>query len=152
MSSTWRGQPRYPSIYGVQTLNFRIYFTNYHSYSCWGPWFSFGYPLVLLAQGGDNHTIMMHLPGTHRRRTRGVLKPSCTQKSKSRTGGFLGGKLTSNHGLFFSYEGQQGATNGHDSLGCFSEIHKALDGWMLARTAQSLYRHGPQHSIFLNSV
>ena len=48
------------------------------------------------------------------RRARGVLHP-CALESKARTGSFLREKLISNHGLFSSYEGQQGAANGQDS-------------------------------------
>ena len=52
---------------------------------------------------------------------------------------------------FSSYEGQQGAANGHDS-GAFSEMHRALDGWMLARAqaspAQGLHHHGPRYLNF----
>ena len=61
-------------------------------------------------------------------------------------------RLISNHDLFFSYEGQQGAANGQDSWGCFSGMHRALGGWMLARApaspAQGLHLHGSRYSIF----
>ena len=48
-----------------------------------------------------------------RRRARGVLNP-CARESKARTGRFLREKLMSDHGLFSSYEGQQGAANGQN--------------------------------------
>ena len=53
-----------------------------------------------------------------RRRARGVLNP-CARESKARTGRFLRKKLISDHGLFSSYEGQQGTANGQDSWGVF---------------------------------
>ena len=39
----------------------------------------------------------------------------CARESKARTGRFLTEKLISDHSLFSSYEGQQGAANGQDS-------------------------------------
>ena len=58
----------------------------------------------------------------------------------------------SDHSLFSSYEGQQGAVNGQDSSGFFRGMHRALDGWMLARApaspAQSLHHHGPRYFNF----
>ena len=56
------------------------------------------------------------------------------------------------HGLFFSYEGQQGGANGK-IRGTFSkDMHRTLDGWMLAHTpaspAQGIYFHGPQYFNF----
>ena len=80
-----------------------------------------------------------------RRRIRGVLNP-CARELKARTGRFLREKLISDHGLFSSFEGRRGAANGQDSWG-FSGMHRALDGWMLARApaspAQGLHHHGP---------
>ena len=52
------------------------------------------------------------------RRPRGVLNP-CARESKAGTGRLLREKLISDHGLFFSYEGQQGGANGQDSWGFF---------------------------------
>ena len=79
----------------------------------------------------------------------------CARKSKARTGRILRVKLISDHGLFSSYEGQQGATNGQDSW-VLSGMHRALDGWMLARTrvspVQGLHHHDLGISIFLISV
>ena len=87
-----------------------------------------------------------------RRRGRGVLTP-CARESKVRIGRFLRGKVISDHGMFSSYEDQQGAANGQDSCGIFSGMRRALDGWMLARApaspAQDLHRrHGPQYFNF----
>ena len=48
-----------------------------------------------------------------RRRARGVLNP-CAPESKAQRGEFLRDKLISDHGLFSSYESQQGAANGRD--------------------------------------
>ena len=45
-----------------------------------------------------------------------MLNP-CALESKARTGRFLREKLISNHSLFPSYEGQQGARNGQGSWG-----------------------------------
>ena len=47
-----------------------------------------------------------------------MLNP-CARESKARTGRFLRQKLISDHGLFSSYEGQQGVANGQDSWGIF---------------------------------
>ena len=49
-----------------------------------------------------------------RRRARGVLNP-CAPESRRESGDFLRKKLTSDHGLFSYYEGQQKAANGQDS-------------------------------------
>ena len=59
----------------------------------------------------------------------------------------------SDHGLYFSNEGQQRAANGQISCGVFQGyMHMALDGWVLARVAaslaQGLPRHGPRYFIF----
>ena len=43
----------------------------------------------------------------------------CARESKARTGRFLRKKLISDHGLFSSYEGRQGAAMGQDSWGFF---------------------------------
>ena len=55
-------------------------------------------------------------------------------------------KLISDHGRFYSYDGQQRAANGEDSWGRFSGMCRALDGWMLARApaspVQGLYHDG----------
>ena len=57
----------------------------------------------------------------------------------------------SDHGRFSSYEGLQGAANVQDSWG-FSRMHRALDGWMLARApaspAQGLHHDGPRYFYF----
>ena len=93
-----------------------------------------------------------------RQRVRGVLNPRA-RESKARAGRFRRGKLISNHGLFSYYEGQQGAANGQDLCGVFSGMHRAVDGWMLARApaspAQGLHRAmdlGISISIFLHDV
>ena len=59
----------------------------------------------------------------------------------------------SDHGIFSSYEGEQGATNGQDLWGFFRDAYRALDGWMLARApaspAQGLHHHhGPWYFDF----
>ena len=59
----------------------------------------------------------------------------------------------SDHGLFFSYESQQGAVNRQDSLGVSQGyIYGALDDWVLAcaptSPAQSFRHHGPRYFNF----
>ena len=49
-----------------------------------------------------------------------MLNP-CPRESKARTGRFLREELISDHGLFSSYEGLQGASNGQDSWGFFRD-------------------------------
>ena len=57
----------------------------------------------------------------------------------------------SNHGHFSSYEGHKERRTGK-IRGAFSRMHRALDGWMLARApaspAQGLHHHGPRHLFF----
>ena len=64
----------------------------------------------------------------------------------------------SDHGLISSYEGHKERRTGK-IRGAFSGMHRALDGWMLARApappAQGLHHHGPRYFnflIFLQSV
>ena len=77
------------------------------------------------------------------------------RESKARTGRFLREKLISNHGLFSSYEGQRGPTRSGEQakfVGRFSWMHRASNGWMLARapasSAQGLHHHGPRYFNF----
>ena len=57
----------------------------------------------------------------------------------------------SNHGHFSSYEGHKEWRTGK-IRGAFSRMHRALDGWMLARAlaspAQGLHHHGPRYFNF----
>ena len=80
-----------------------------------------------------------------------MLNP-CARESKARTRKFLREKLISDHGLFSSDEGLQGAANWQHSWGIFQRMHRALDGWMLFRAqaspAQGLHRHGARHFNF----
>ena len=82
----------------------------------------------------------------NRRRARGGLNP-CARESKARTGRFLRGKLMSDHGSFSSYEGHKKRRMGK-IRGAFSRMHRALEGWMLARApaspAQGFHHHGPR--------
>ena len=62
----------------------------------------------------------------------------------------------SDHGHHFSsYEGHMERRTGKIRR-AFSRLHRALDGWMLARApaspAQGLHHHGPRYFIFLISV
>ena len=57
----------------------------------------------------------------------------------------------SDHGNFSSYEGHKERRTGK-IRGAFSKMHRALDGWMLARApaspAQGLNHHGPRYFNF----
>ena len=57
----------------------------------------------------------------------------------------------SDHGIFSSYEDHEERRT-VKIRGTLSRIHRALDGWMLARTpaspAQDLRHHGPRYSNF----
>ena len=59
----------------------------------------------------------------------------------------------SDHGHFSSYEGHKERRAGK-IRGAFSRMHRALDGWMLARApaspAQGLHHHRPRYFIFSN--
>ena len=61
----------------------------------------------------------------------------------------------SDHGLFSSYEGHEERRT-DKTRGAFSGMHKALDGWMLARAppspAQGLHHVDLGISIFLSFV
>ena len=62
----------------------------------------------------------------------------------------------SDHGRHFSsYEGHKERRTGK-IRGAFSRMHRALDGWMLARApaspTQGLHHHGPRYFIFFISV
>ena len=47
-----------------------------------------------------------------------MLNP-CARESKAQTEGVLRGKLISDHGLFSTYESQEGASNKQDSIGVY---------------------------------
>ena len=57
----------------------------------------------------------------------------------------------SDHGHFSSYVGHKERRMGK-TCGPFSRMHRALDGWMLARApasaAQGLHHHGPRYFKF----
>ena len=61
------------------------------------------------------------------------------------------GKLMSDHGHFSSDDGHKERRTGK-IRGAFSRMHRALDGWMLARApasqAQGLHHRGPQYFNF----
>ena len=61
----------------------------------------------------------------------------------------------SDHGHFSSYEGHKERRTGK-IRGTFSRMHRALDGWMLARApaslAQGLHHQGPRYFNFFISV
>ena len=58
----------------------------------------------------------------------------------------------SDHGHFSSYEGHRERRTGKIH-GAFSRMHRALDGWMLARApaspAQGLHHRGPRYFNFI---
>ena len=57
----------------------------------------------------------------------------------------------SDHGHFSSYKDHKERRTGK-FRGAFSRMHRALEGWMLARApaspAQGLHHHGPRYFIF----
>ena len=57
----------------------------------------------------------------------------------------------SDHGLICSYEGHKERRTGK-TCGALSRMHRALDGWMLARAPasppQGLHHHGPRYFNF----
>ena len=53
----------------------------------------------------------------------------------------------SDHGHFSSYEGHKERRTGK-IRGAFTRMHKALDGWMLARAPASPDHHGPRYFNF----
>ena len=61
----------------------------------------------------------------------------------------------SDHGHLSSYEGHKERRTGKIG-GAFLRMHRALDGWMLARApasqAQGLHHHGPRYFNFPFSV
>ena len=66
-----------------------------------------------------------------------MLNP-CARESKVRTGRFLKEKLIPDHGLFSSYEGQQGAAKGQNSWSFFMDAHgfERLGCWLARRLHQ----------------
>ena len=73
------------------------------------------------------------------------------KQTTARIGRFLREKLISDHGHFSFYEGHMERRTGK-IRGAFSRLHRALDGWMLARApaspAQGLHHHGPRYFNF----
>ena len=104
--------------------------------------------------------VVLYRVGTHqiRRRRRaarslmsqGRAEPLCT-RIKGANREVSKGKLISDHGQFSSYEGHMERRTGK-IRGAFSRMHRALDGWMLARApaspAQGLHHHGPRNFNF----
>ena len=82
-----------------------------------------------------------------RRIARGVLN-LCVQALKARNQRFLRENIISDHGLVSSYEVQQGARKGQYSWSVIEDLHRVLDGSMLAcalaSPVQGLHYHGPQ--------
>ena len=63
--------------------------------------------------------------------------------------------MMSDHDLISSFEGDKERRMGK-TRGAFSGMHRALNGWMLARAqappAQGLHHHGPRYFNFLIST
>ena len=61
----------------------------------------------------------------------------------------------SDHGLISSYEGHKERRTGK-IRGAFSGMHRALDGWMLARApappAQGLHHHEPRYFKYFSTM
>ena len=85
-----------------------------------------------------------------RRRAKGGLNPYA-RESKAWTGRFLREKLMSDHRHISSYEGHKERRTGKICV-FFSRMHRALDGWMLARSptspAQGFRHPGPRYFNF----
>ena len=84
-----------------------------------------------------------------RRRTRGGLN-SRTRESRAWAGRFLREKLMPDHGHFSSYEGHKERRTDKIRV-AFSRMHRALNGWILARAPASLAQclhHGPRYFNF----
>ena len=104
--------------------------------------------------------VVLYRVGTHQIRRRRRAARSSTSQGRAeplcaRITGLnrevLREKLMSDHGHFSSYEGHKGRRTGK-IRGAFSRMHRALDGWMLARApaspAQGLHHHGPRYFKF----
>ena len=102
-------------------------------------------------------TVVLYWVGTHQIRRRRRVARSLTSQGRAeplcaRITGLnrevSEGKLISDHGHFPSYEDHKERRTGK-IRGVFSRMHRALDGWMLARgpalPAQGLHHHGPRH-------
>ena len=96
-------------------------------------------------------TVTESLVAPYRRRARGVLN-LCARESKSRTERFLRENVISDHGLFFSYEGQTRSGERARFVGRFSGMPRTLGGWILTRapalSAQGLHHHGSRYFNF----
>ena len=104
--------------------------------------------------------VVLYQVGTHQIRRR--RRAARTLTSQGRAGPLCArieganrevseGKLISDKGCFCFYEGRMERRTGKIN-GAFSRMHRALDGWMLARApaspAQGLYHHGPRYFNF----
>ena len=76
---------------------------------------------------------------------------SCARESKAPNGRFLREKLCLATFFFLPTRANKERRTGK-IRGAFSGIHRALDGWMLARApaspAQGLHHHGPRYFNF----
>ena len=66
----------------------------------------------------------------------------CAREIKARTGRFLREELISDHGLFSSYEDQQGAANRQDSWGFFRDA-QSFGRLNAGSRASFTSKHGP---------
>ena len=107
--------------------------------------------------------VVLYRVGTHEiwRRRRGArsstsqwrAEPLCARIKGVKRGVFEGKSDVCDHGHFSSYEGHKEQRT-DKARGAFSRMHRALDGWMLARApappARGLHHHGPRYFNFPN--
>ena len=121
------------------------------------------FPPIQQTASGISHRVMPFFgltTNTHQIRRRRWAARSLTSHGRTEPLGAIiesanlevsEGKLISDHGHFSSYEGHMERRTGQDSWG-FSRMHRAVDGWMLARApaspAQGLHHHGPRYFNF----
>ena len=105
--------------------------------------------LVVLYQVGT-HQIRRRRRAARSLTSQGLAEPLCA-RIESANRKVSEGKLISDHGHFFFYEGHMERRTGKIH-GTFSRMHRALGGWMLARAPASptrgLHHHGPRYFNF----
>ena len=105
--------------------------------------------LVVLYRVGT-YQILRRWRGARSSASQGRAEPLCARITGLNRE-ILREKLMSDHGHSYSYEGHKERRTGK-VRGAFSRMHRALDGWMLARgptsPAQGLHHHGPRYFNF----
>ena len=106
--------------------------------------------LVVLYRVGTHH-IWRRRRAARSLTSQGRAEPLCARITGLNREVSEGKKLISDHGHFSSYEGHKERRTGK-IRGAFSRMHRALDGWMLARAlaspVQGLHHHGPRYFNF----